>query len=171
MDGAVLLNGDLHARLSSDPLWYPYLAPLSPTYSPYGVHLAVFVEPYLGYVLDGTKTVESRFSQRSIPPYRVVSPGDVILLKQSGGPVVGVCRIADAWFYELNPSSWRDVRGFAKALRVEGETFWDARADASYATLMRIEHPRTVAPLGCVKRDRRGWVVLHRPTDQAQLPW
>jgi hypothetical protein len=39
------------------------------------------VEPYLGYILEGKKTIESRFSKPLIPPYRRVALGDVVLLK------------------------------------------------------------------------------------------
>ncbi len=37
-----------------------------------GVHLAVFVEPYLSAVLDGRKTMESRFGLTRQPPYDCV---------------------------------------------------------------------------------------------------
>ena len=50
--------------------------------SPFSVHLAILLEPYLQYILDGTKTVESRFSKNRIAPYNMVEPGDVVLLKK-----------------------------------------------------------------------------------------
>ena len=50
-------------------------------------HLAVFQEPWLSYMLDGTKTVESRFATRWFAPYGLVHPGDAILIKASSGPV------------------------------------------------------------------------------------
>src|SRR5437867_4139305 len=56
----------------------------------FSLHLAVLLEPYLGYVLEGRKTVESRFSAVRCPPYRRVQSGDVVLLKSSGGPVEGI---------------------------------------------------------------------------------
>src|SRR5947208_15176323 len=55
-----------------------------------GIHLAVFVEPFLGYVLDGSKTVESRFSVNRCAPFGKVRQGDVALLKRPGAPVVGI---------------------------------------------------------------------------------
>jgi hypothetical protein len=57
---------------------------------PYGIHLAVFIEPYLQFILDGQKTVESRFSANRSAPYQQVGKGDVVLLKRTGGPVMGV---------------------------------------------------------------------------------
>ena len=33
------------------------------------LHLGIFTEPYLTYMLDGKKTIESRFSKNKIAPY------------------------------------------------------------------------------------------------------
>ena len=41
--------------------------------TPVQVHLAVMVEPYLSRVLDGSKTIESRFSRKKIAPWGRVS--------------------------------------------------------------------------------------------------
>src|SRR5688572_23664147 len=84
------------------------------------LHLAVFVEPYLSYILDGSKTVESRFSTRPIAPHGRVHEGDVILMKPSGKPIAGWCRAGRVWNYELDPSSWVEIRDrFSPSLRVQ----------------------------------------------------
>jgi hypothetical protein len=70
-----------------------------------GIHLAVFVEPYLSFVLEGKKTVESRFSLNRHAPYEQVRDGDLLVLKKSGGPICGVCRVSNVWYYRLDPSS------------------------------------------------------------------
>ena len=124
------------------------------------LHLAVLVEPYLEFILDGLKTVESRFSIRPIPPYRRVEPQDVVLLKASGGPVVGAFTVSAVWHYRLDPASWSEVRrDFAAALCAQSG-FWDERATAEYATLLRISDVRRLAPVILPKKDRRGWVIL-----------
>jgi hypothetical protein len=125
-----------------------------------GIHLAVFVEPFLRYILEGTKTVESRFSLTRRAPFGKVEPGDVVLIKKSGGPIVAACRVAQAWFYDLDPSSWEDVRGFAQPLCAQDPLFWSSRAKAKYATLLRIEDVRLLTPVTISKKDRRGWLVL-----------
>jgi hypothetical protein len=79
-------------------------------------HLAVCIEPYLSFMLDGKKTVESRFSSVRCSPFRKVSKGDVILLKKAGGPVVGLCRVEGAWFYELDPDTFNDLPGRSRFL-------------------------------------------------------
>jgi len=54
--------------VSTDPFWAERLSGLTgPTAIEFSVHLAVFVEPFLGYILDGSKTVESRFWSTDAP--------------------------------------------------------------------------------------------------------
>jgi hypothetical protein len=126
-----------------------------------GIHLAVFVEPFLGYVLDGSKTVESRFSVNRCAPFGRVSQSDVVLLKRAGGPVVGIAQVRAVWSYHLDKSSLRLIRKrFAEALHAQDPGFWEQRREATYATLMSIEHVLGLKPLEWKKRDRRGWVVI-----------
>jgi ASC-1-like (ASCH) protein len=54
------------------------------------LHLAILNEPYLEYILQGKKTIESRFSLTRVPPYKQVSKGDIVFLKQYGDPIVGL---------------------------------------------------------------------------------
>ena len=59
----------------------------------YSVHLAVMVNPHLQRLLDGQKTGSSRGSDLPTPalgmcPHR----GRLILLKKSGGQVMGICQ-------------------------------------------------------------------------------
>lgn len=130
-----------------------------------GVHLAVFVEPYLKYVLQGKKTVESRFSVVRCAPYGRVEPGDIILLKRAGGPVVGLCEVAQVWSYRLDPTTWSEIRSeFTTAICAQAPDFWKERERASFATLIRIRRVTAIEPLACSKRDRRGWVVLRSRT-------
>jgi hypothetical protein len=125
-----------------------------------GVHLAVLVEPYLQFILDRTKTVESRFSRRRCPPFGRVSEGDVILLKRAAGPVIGLCTVSDVWSYHLDPRTLTEIRDrFGAAIQPQSG-FWEDRREAAFATLMRIEGARTMPDIRVPKRDRRGWVVL-----------
>ena len=136
---------------------------------PHGIHLAIFVEPYLTYVLDGKKTVESRFSIKRSPPYKKVKSGDIVLLKLSGGPIVGICQVTNVWSYELDPKSLKGIKKeFTDLLCAHDPDFWNDRESACYATLLKIKNPVTFEPFEVEKRDRRGWVVL-RSKDEQQL--
>ena len=137
---------------------------------PHAIHLAIFVEPYLQFILEGRKTVESRFNSRRCAPYQKVQVGDILLLKRSSGPVVGLCEVAGVWFYRLDPQSWETIRReFTQALCVQDPSFWENRKHASYATLMRIRHVCPITPVKFIKRDRRGWVLLTANSAQRQL--
>ena len=161
----------LRERLRDDVSWLRELDAIEDQDMPRSaLHLAVFVEPYLQFVLDGKKTVESRFSSNRCAPFGVIRPGDLVLLKRSGGPVEGICQIADVWSYRLDPASSKEIRGgFGKQLCISDPEFWSARKNASYATLMRIQRTRKLPPIAVQKRDRRGWVLLRNRRDEQPL--
>jgi hypothetical protein len=171
MDDPLVLLAQVRARVVGDSFWEPYLAQATAGLLPCGLHLGVFVEPFLQYVLDGLKTVESRFSAHRCAPYRQVQAGDVLLLKRSGGGIVGLAQITYTWFYHLDPTSWQTIRtDFTQALCAQDPQFWQDRIHTSFATLMRIQHVCPFAPIPFSKRDRRGWVVLQPAVVQLELP-
>ncbi len=133
-----------------------------------GIHLAVLVEPYLSLILQGKKTIESRFSLNRHAPFEQVQRGDVIILKRSSGPVQGICRVADAWFYHLDPDTWPEIERYASALCMDDSPFWKQKRGASYASLMRIEEIVRVPNFEIDKLDPRGWVVLRPGPTQGQ---
>lgn len=150
---------ELDESLTHDATWRELLRDAAKQVC--AVHLGIFVEPYLSFVLDGSKTVESRFSVNKCAPWGRVFAGDILLMKASGGPIVGVGRIAHVWSYRLEPRTWKDIRKeFTISLRAQDPGFWASRSKASYATLMRMEDVRPLPNLPCHKRDRRGWVLL-----------
>lgn len=153
------LINELLLTTKNDPEWVSRLGRLAD--SPSGLHLAILVEPYLQYILEGKKTIESRFGLRRSAPYGQVHRGDVLLLKRAGGPIVGLCEVGDTWFYRLDAASWQTIRrDFTAALCAEDPLFWETRSAASFATLMRVRRVRPMGPLPIAKRGRRGWIVL-----------
>jgi hypothetical protein len=151
----------IRRAVADDRLWRGLLGAPDSSLPSCGIHLAVFVEPFLGYVLDGSKTVESRFSVNRCAPFGKVSQGDIVLLKKAGGPVVGVVRVRTVWSYELDKKSWKMIRErFTVALRAQDPEFWDRRRAATYATLMLLDKVLALEPIEWQKRDRRGWVVV-----------
>jgi hypothetical protein len=149
----------ISGRLREQPFWARRLAGVADGDA--RLHLAVFHEPFLSLLFAGTKTVESRFSVNRIAPFGVIGAGDVILLKRSTGPVLGMALAGEPGFYELDSRSWATIRRrFAGAICAPDEAFWAARARARYATLIPITGTVAITPFSVDKRDRRGWVVL-----------
>lgn len=136
-----------------------------------GVHVAVFVEPFLSAVLDGRKTIESRFSLNRQPPYDCIEPGDIILLKRSGGPVVGIAEAGEAQFFTLSPKVVSSLRErFATQMFAVDDSFWSARRDKNYATLIEIREVVPIRDVTIPKRDRRGWVSYRQRPMERLLP-
>ena len=127
------------------------------------IHLAVFQEPYLSFILEGKKTVESRFSLKKTAPYGSVEKGDVILMKRVSGPIVAACLVEYVWDYLLDPQKAEEViRTFENALCASDSSFWESRKQAKFATLIKVQNVTTLEPVSCDKKDRRGWVILQR---------
>ena len=133
-----------------------------------GIHLAVFVEPYLTFLLQGKKTIESRFSVNKHAPFEQVQEGDIIVLKKSSGPVCGVCRVAHVWFYRLDPNTWPEIQRHAEKLCMDDSAFWEKKKAASFATLMQVEDVRRIEEFDIDKLDPRSWVVVRKTSPEGQ---
>jgi hypothetical protein len=156
-----MLLQHLQTATARDSRWFDVLgAQFDGDEAEVGIHLAVVLEPYLQFILDHSKSVESRFSRNGCAPFGRVSAGDVILLKRSSGPVVGLCTVSDVWDYRLTPATLFEIKDrFGPAICPQ-EGFWEDRRDAAFATLMRVDGAISLPDLMIPKKDRRGWVVL-----------
>lgn len=73
-------------------------------------HLAILRQPFFDMVLNGEKTIESRWSKSKIAPYQKVNIGDEILLKLTGAPATATAKVKDVKYYELTPEIVEDIR-------------------------------------------------------------
>lgn len=134
----------------------------------YALHLAILREPYLQFILEGKKTIESRFAKRACAPYQRISDGDVVILKRAGGQVSGVCLVERVWFYRMDDKSLSFIQSKfgSRICPVDGQ-FWADRRQAAVATLMLVTNVTPIDSFTIPKRDRRGWVVLRKPEHAA----
>jgi len=165
------LISELAETLRDDPFWSALFRERAlHDRSDWALHVAVFQEPFLTYVFEGRKRVESRFSQNQVAPFGEVHTGDVIALKRAGGPIVGVCLVNATWSYRLDPKTWSHIRErFAPLLCANNEEFWTSRKEARFATLIAIDRVQAVSQIEYPKSDRRGWVVAHSRIRQQVL--
>ncbi len=162
------LISDLRTSLSTDEFWSRILTPENE--KGLALHLAIFREPYLNFIMEGRKTVESRFAKRPCPPFNRVKQGDVILLKRSAGKIVGLCMVDKVWFYKIEPHSLSFIKDkFGKAICPADNSFWEERKLAACATLMLISHVSPLNKIAFKKSDRRGWVVVKDPRQKVLL--
>lgn len=133
-----------------------------------GVHLAILRPPYLDWILEGSKTAESRFMKRRVVPYQSVNAGDLLILKDSSGPIRGLALVSEARHY--GPLNRTDVVSlflkYGRELRVNDQ-FRKSKEAARFASLLLLAYARTIPPIQLRKSDRRGWVVLVR-SEQAR---
>ena len=156
-------------RVHRHAFWGEHLRTVLSPGSEVGLHLAVFIEPFLSDVLSGRKSLESRFSRFRIPPFGGICSGDVMLIKQASGPICGVALAQRTWCFDLSALPIETLRErFAIGIRAS-DRFWDDNRNAMFATIIQLAEPIEFAPLSCRKRDRRGWVTLRSRQSQLSL--
>jgi hypothetical protein len=133
-------------------------------------HLAVMSGPYLERILDGTKTIESRFMKNRTAPYGQVGIGDVIFFKPTCSPIIAAGLVGEVLHLDISTFSLEKIaERYGAAIAPADETFWVDRVNARYATLMTMVDAVSISPLSINKRDRRGWVVLNQLVEQESL--
>jgi hypothetical protein len=156
---------NLKNRLADDCKWVKKLSS-----DGFCLHLAIFREPYLTFIMEGKKKVETRFAKRPCPPFERVSDGDVVLLKHAGGDIVGICEVEKVWFYHLDAGAFAFIKDrFGELICPADGSFWSEREDKSLATLMLIKNVIPITGVNIEKRDRRGWVTFGRDQQELQL--
>ncbi len=131
-------------------------------------HLAILHKPVIDAILAGSKTVESRFSEKKVAPFGVIGVGDLVFMKEPGGDIIGQFRVRKVFNYE--GLTEKDVtKIFADFRREIGwgnpeeeAAFLTQKKAARFGTLIFIgESERLItSPVIFKKSDRRGWVVL-----------
>ena len=130
-------------------------------------HVAVFTGPFIELILSGKKTVEGRFTKVKCLPFGRIFPGDVVRMKQSGGPLIGEfsVRKVDS-FSDLTRTKLNCIRStYSDPLCSSADPeYWTQRSHARYATLIHVSGvKRYPSPVVFPKRDRRAWVSGEQP--------
>ena len=144
---------EIYAATRDHADWAEYNIAAAPA-----IHIAVMSEPFLSYVFEGRKTVESRFSLHRIAPYGTVQPGDIVCMK--AGPIVGCFGVAWVRTYDLRDFPIEAIATEYGGAICADEQFWRRKSSKRYATLMGIEHVQRLTPIRIAKQDRRAWVTL-----------
>ncbi|HSQ97883.1 MAG TPA: ASCH domain-containing protein [Rickettsiales bacterium] len=133
-------------------------------------HLAIFCQPYLNLILEGKKTIESRFSKFKIAPYNKVKVGDKVIMKESGGFVLGEFTVEEVRYYDemnINKNTTEEVKSFSKEICSDVDlNFWQSKCQAKYVSLIKISNViKYKKPRPCHEKktkDMRGWIVLKK---------
>ena len=126
-------------------------------------HLAIFSGQAGQLILNGKKSIESRFSKRRDVPFGQISSGDLVYIKPSGKDIIGQFRVKKVIFYDgLEIGEIREIRErWGKQLAVD-ESYWKGKENSRYGTIIFIGEvdPFITAPIKIPKKDLRGWVAL-----------
>ncbi len=124
----------------------------------HNLHLGIFSEPYLTYMLEGKKTIESRFSKNKILPYNQISPNDIVFVKKSSGNVIAYFTIKEVLFFNLSETSIGEIKAkYNKQLCVD-DIFWLSKSHSNYATLIFIDQIFKLAPFHIDKKGMQTWI-------------
>lgn len=111
-------------------------------------------------MLDGKKTVESRFSINKRLPYEKITKDDIVMVKKSSGKVLAYFTIKEVLFFDLTKTSINDIRiKYQEGLCVD-EVFWESKKNSKYATLIFIDKLYRLEPFSINKKGMNTWLLV-----------
>ena len=117
--------------------------------------------PYLGAILAGRKTVESRFMKTERAPFGKIATGDRLFFKASSGPVCATGRAGKVMDFEnLTPKRIERIKRTYNDRIVGSEEYWAEKSGSKWGVLVWLEEAKAIEPVWIDKKDWRAWVVL-----------
>lgn len=124
-------------------------------------HIAILRKSYYDMVLNGEKTIESRWSMHKVAPYNKVSVGDEILLKETGKDVTATAKVKDVKYFELTPQLVDDIRiKYGKQIGTDKLEDWKSTIQKKYCTLIWLDDVKEIKPMKVQRSNGAGWIVL-----------
>jgi hypothetical protein len=130
------------------------------------IHVAIIDSEAAASVLSGRKYVESRFTRRRRVPYGMVTEGDKIYFKVSGGSIIGHSYAARvSCFSDLTPAAIQKLRRRYNRAVLASPGYWHARRRCRYGVLIWLTRfVRRAARIRVPRQYGNAWVVLSKPT-------
>lgn len=129
-----------------------------------GQHVAIVHQWVAHALLDGTKTIESRFSRDKRPPFGRVARGAEVYFRVAGGGYAVRSRVASVKYIEgLTPKRVARLEAEHRASIGGDNAYWLAVRSARCVTLVYLEGCQAVDAGPALNRqrgDRRAWFVL-----------
>lgn len=119
-------------------------------------HLAIFKSNSANDILIGKRKVDVRFSRSRIAPFGLVKSGDQVLVKKSGGKIVGSFVVKKVIYYDnLDETDFDRIKKEFSCEEVSKDE------PPKFVTIIFIGNVTTfLFPPQISKRDRRSWLVL-----------
>jgi len=124
-------------------------------------HIAILRQPFFDMVINGEKTIESRWSMNKIAPYGKVNIGDEILLKETGKDVTARCVVKDVKYYQLIPELVEEIRiKYGKEIGTDKFKDWQSTLKKKYCTLIWLEKVKKIEPIKVKRSNGAGWLLI-----------
>ncbi len=129
-------------------------------------HLVILRKEYLEAILEGRKTIESRFTMNRRSYWEKILYGDRLFLKQSSGPVCATAKVTKVRYYEnLRPEKIERLKGQYNQHIQGADDYWQSKNDCRYGVLVWLGEVKPIKPVRIAKKDWRAWVVLSERQD------
>ncbi len=125
-------------------------------------HIAIVDPQTAERLLDGSKTIESRFSQTRRAPYGLIGTGQLIHFKLAGGGIIGSCRAQYVRQYdELTPERVDFIRTIHGGQICASAEYWEERLRCRYGVLIGLGRVRPAREAVEIPRQYgNGWITL-----------
>lgn len=124
-------------------------------------HIAILRQPFYGMVLNGTKTIESRWGMNKCAPFGKIKVGDVIYIKQTGKPVTAKAVAKEVNFYTLTPKLVEEIRiKYGKLIGTDKFEDWETTLNKKYCTLIWLDKVEKIPPMQVPRSNGAGWIIL-----------
>jgi ASC-1-like (ASCH) protein len=124
-------------------------------------HLVILKKPYLDDILQGRKTIESRFTKTKRFFFGRVRPGDRLFLKFSSGPVCATAVVSKVKSFEdLTPERVRKIEHQYNCYIKGSDKYWQSKMSCRLGLLVWLKDVEQIEPRWINKKDWRAWVVL-----------
>lgn len=112
-------------------------------------------------VINGTKTIESRWSNKKIAPFNKVKVGDTILIKRTSCLVTATAQVKYVKFYNLTPQLAEEIKiKYGKKIGTDYFDDWEGYKNKKYCTLIWLENVTNIPPFKVENSHGAGWIVL-----------
>ena len=124
-------------------------------------HIAILRQPFFDMILNGEKTIESRWSMHKVAPYGKVKVGDIILLKEMGKDVTATAKVKDVKYFELTPFMVEEIRmKYGRQIGTDKFVDWQSTLEKKNCTLIWLEDVKKVDPIQVPRSNGAGWIVV-----------
>jgi len=132
------------------------------------LHLAIFSSGFINKIFTGRKTYDGRFSKIRCMPFANIESGDLVLMKKSGGPIVGYFIAGNVKFFkDLDRKRLKRIVDKYWDKLVLTKKFWSMKKFSKYLTLIEITRPTKFRiPVIVKKKNLSGWVSIGGKSQQ-----